>query len=45
MKLLQNCQNLANGRGTMSLGQFNFGGGQWVVTIMMRNNTKLSIVP
>jgi hypothetical protein len=30
------------GRGTMSLGQFNFGGGQWVVTIMICNNTKLS---
>jgi len=29
------------GCGTMSLGQFNFGG-QWVVTIMNRNNTKLS---
>jgi hypothetical protein len=33
------------GGGTMSLGQFNFGGGQWVVTIMICNNTKLSIVP
>jgi hypothetical protein len=30
------------GGGTMSLGQFNFGGGQWVVTIMICNNTKLS---
>jgi len=32
------------GRGTMSLGQFNFGGGQWVVTIMIHNNTKLSSI-
>jgi hypothetical protein len=30
------------GGGTLSLGQFNFGGGQWVVTIMICNNTKLS---